>query len=174
MKRKLKIIGLTVLIILAITSFDKIKSHKITIPEEKPIVVLTHVEVPRIEDAPLEAIDTTIVGNVQSKASYNGLGGCLLTYKYDWNQEIAYQVCMKESGGREDALNPTDDHMAWAKCMGSYGLMQIACGFAPYFGYSYEALYIADINIDIAYKVYQRAGNSFKPWSACRLVIRCK
>ena len=171
MKRLIRIILVTTILIFGLTAIDKTKNHKL---ETKNIKVnaessVTHVEPPVIEEPPKEVVDTGTAGNVQSSKPVTATGDCMLAYNYDWNADIAYQVCMKESGGRADATNWTDNH---GKCMGSYGLWQIGCFWFPYYGYGEAAYYNPQINTEIAYNIWKRQGN-FKAWSACRLVPGC-
>lgn len=56
-------------------------------------------------------------------------GGCELVRNYtNWNVDVAYAVCMAESGGNTNAANYNDNH---GKCVGSFGLMQLACFWIP-------------------------------------------
>lgn len=86
-------------------------------------------------------------------------GNCDLVLNYDWPQATALRICNAESHGNANALNTRDDH---GKCRGSYGLMQIACFWFPFYGY--EITFDPQINIDIAYKIWQRQGG-FTAWS---------
>jgi len=61
---------------------------------------------------------------------------------------------MAESGGNEKAANMNDNH---GSCMGSYGLMQIACIHGGVF-------YDSKQNMDKAFKIYNRSG--WTPWGA--------
>lgn len=59
----------------------------------------------------------------------SSLGGCELVRNYtNWNVDVAYAVCMAESGGNSNAANYNDNH---GKCVGSFGLMQLACFWIP-------------------------------------------
>lgn len=73
----------------------------------------------------------------------------------------------------ESRLNPRAYNPEWHYrngepiCQGSYGLMQIACVHNiddP------EALYDVQLNLEVAYRVYQdaasRRGNGWLPWGA--------
>jgi len=73
--------------------------------------------------------------NVESIASSttaptaSSSGGCELVRNYtNWNVDVAYAVCMAESGGNSNAANYNDNH---GKCIGSFGLMQLACFWIP-------------------------------------------
>lgn len=173
MKRTIRIILVTIILISGLTAINKTKDHKLETKNEtlhaQQETSVTHVEPPKIEEPPKEVVDTTSAGNVQSTGYITATGDCMLAYKYDWNADIAYQVCMKESGGRANATNWTDNH---GKCMGSYGLWQIGCFWFPYYGYGEAAHYDPEINTQIAYNIWKRQGN-FKAWSACRLVSGC-
>lgn len=84
------------------------------------------------------------------------LSGCELVNKYDWDKQIAYAVCMAESGGNAMASNFNDKHNG---CIGSFGLMQIACIHT-----NKQAEYNPEANMAKAYEIYQRSG--WKPWGA--------
>lgn len=171
MKRTIRIILVTTILILGLTAINKTKNHKL---ETKNIKVqaessVTHVEPPKIVEPPKEVVDTTPAGNVQSAGYITATGDCMLAYNYDWNADIAYQVCMKESGGRSNATNWTDNH---GSCTGSFGIWQIGCFWFPYYGYGEQAHYDPVIGTQIAYNIWKRQGN-FHAWSACRLVTGC-
>ncbi|MBU3668958.1 MAG: hypothetical protein FGM57_03245, partial [Candidatus Taylorbacteria bacterium] len=89
---------------------------------------VAHVEAPvaLVEPNP---VSTPIIEHYSEDAQETVIptGDCSLAYNYDWPADIAYQICMKESGGNQYAANHTDNHMSWAGCMGSYGLMQLNC-----------------------------------------------
>lgn len=85
-------------------------------------------------------------------------GWCDLVYQYDWPQETAHRICLAESHGDPNAVNMNDNH---GKCKGSYGLMQTACFWFPFFGY--EISFDPEINMQLAYKIWQRSG--FTPWT---------
>lgn len=91
--------------------------------------------------------------------------GCELAYNYDWPQSIAYQICMKESGGNQNAANWGDNHMSWAGCKGSFGLFQINC--------SHGQVFDPEQNVAIAYSMYKGWGNSFRAWTTCKMVANC-
>jgi len=80
---------------------------------------------------------------------------CDIVYKYDWDTSIAKAICLAESGGNPNASNPTDNHMSWAGCMGSYGLFQINC--------SHGQVFDPEENVQIAYEMYKSKG--WTPWS---------
>lgn len=82
-------------------------------------------------------------------------GGCELVYNYtNWDQRVAYAVCMAESRGDTYAANLTDNH---GSCRGSFGLMQLACFWIP-------DPYNAVSNIAKANEIYARSG--WGPWGA--------
>jgi hypothetical protein len=93
-------------------------------------------------------------------------GDCSLAYNYAWPKDIAYQICLKESGGNPNAANWKDNHMSWAGCMGSFGLMQVNC--------SHGQLYDGVQNMKVAYSMYVGWGNSFRAWTTCAKVAGCK
>lgn len=171
MKRTIRIILVTIILISGLTAINKTKDHKL---ETKNIKVqaessTTHVEPPKIKEPPKEVVGTQNPANVQSSQPIKGIGDCMLAYNYDWPQDIAYKVCMRESGGRTDATNWTDNH---GSCTGSFGIWQIGCFWFPYYGYGEAAHYDPVIGTEIAYNIWKRQGN-FKAWSACKLVIGC-
>lgn len=83
-----------------------------------------------------------------------GTGACDIVKNYSWDVKIAYAVCMAESGGNPNAANLNDRHNG---CIGSYGLMQIACIHGGIF-------YDPKQNMDKAFEIYNRSG--WKPWGA--------
>lgn len=98
-----------------------------------------------------ESIASSSVAPTASTSS----GGCELVYNYsNWNQNVAYAVCMAESGGNTNAANYNDNH---GKCVGSFGLMQLACFWIPN-----PTDPIA--NMAKANEIYSRSG--WSPWGA--------
>lgn len=97
-------------------------------------------------------------------------GNCdlALAERYQWNHEIALQVCLYESGGDATATNMNDDH---GKCRGSYGLYQIGCFWFPFFGH--QISFDPNLNVEIAYLIWQRQGGSFKAWTTCKRIYQC-
>ena len=99
-----------------------------------------------ISEQPVVAIET-------ATGPYSG---CDLVYNYAWDTATARAVCFAESGGNPNASNYNDKHES---CVGSFGLMQIACihtgGVAEY-----DPLK----NMDKAFEIYSRSG--WKPWGA--------
>lgn len=81
-------------------------------------------------------------------------GGCSLVNNYNWDTRVAYAVCMAESGGNSMASNWNDNH---GSCIGSHGLMQIACIHGGVFHDPVQ-------NMNKAYEIYQRSG--WQPWGA--------
>ena len=82
-------------------------------------------------------------------------GNCDLVRNYtNWNVNVAYAVCMAESGGNSNAANYNDNH---GTCRGSFGLMQLACFWIPN-----PTDPVA--NIAKANEIYSRSG--WKPWGA--------
>lgn len=88
-------------------------------------------------------------------------GDCSLVYKYsNWDQNVAYAVCMAESSGDPNNENLADIHRnadGSVRCIGSFGLMQLAC------------FWIANpkdpiANMAKANEIYSRSG--WKPWGA--------
>jgi hypothetical protein len=118
-------------------------------------------------DGECKAYSPATQPNVQQSAPKTSTGGsCDLAYNYDWPQSIAYQICKYESGGNPNAANLQDNHMSWAGCMGSFGLMQINC--------SHGRLYDGNKNMEVAYSMYKSWGNSFRAWTTCAKVTGCK
>lgn len=124
-------------------------------------------------EAPVEPIPAEVVPEpiplvepiVEPVQPPRGTGDCSIAYNYDWPADIAYQICMKESGGNPNAANWTDNHMSWAGCNGSFGLMQVNC--------SHGQLFDGNENMAVAYSMYKGWGNSFKAWTTCRYVSGC-
>ena len=98
-----------------------------------------------------------------SQATQNAPTGnlCSLVNNYDWPRDVAYKVCMGESGGNANNQNLNDYH-SFANCRGSFGLMQINCGakidhFNP------------EQNMAQAYSMWKKSG--WNPWiNTCRKV----
>lgn len=81
---------------------------------------------------------------------------CSLVYNYDWDTQVAKAVCLAESGGNARATNLSDKHNG---CIGSYGLMQIACAHT-----NKQPEYNPVNNMNKAYEIYSKSG--WKPWGA--------
>lgn len=82
-------------------------------------------------------------------------GGCELVRNYtNWNVDVAYAVCMAESGGNTNAANYNDNH---GSCIGSFGLMQLACFWIP-------NPTDPNANIAKANEIWSRSG--WSPWGA--------
>lgn len=183
MKLILRTIVITIVLIVGLTAIHKTKDvellPEVTHAESYNLIPeITHVEPPTIVEEPQpivepQPVETTHQEPVETpQVVVTSTGDCSLAYNYDWNADIAYQICMKESGGNPLASNWQDNHSSWAGCMGSFGLMQVACGFAPFFGIAVTDLHHGPTNMEIAYKVYLRSG-SFSPWSTCARVAGC-
>lgn len=81
--------------------------------------------------------------------------GCELVRNYtNWNVDVAYAVCMAESGGNTNAANYNDNH---GSCIGSFGLMQLACFWIP-------NPTDPTANIAKANEIWSRSG--WQPWGA--------
>lgn len=87
--------------------------------------------------------------------------------KYDWDVRIADSIMYHESGCKPWQVNARDSHRT---CKGSFSLMQVACLHYK----KGQSRTDGVINIKIAYRVYQEAGNSFRPWTTCKKVKGCK
>lgn len=79
---------------------------------------------------------------------------CNLVNNYDWPHDVAYRVCMQESGGNPNNQNLNDYH-SYANCRGSFGLMQINCGAKIDF-------FNPTTNLDTAYAMWLGSGRTFK------------
>lgn len=102
------------------------------------------------EPAPQPVVETPAVAN-----------NCDLASGYNWPVDVARAICMAESSGNANAHNAADGH---ATCTGSYGLYQIGCFWADFYGITIESLYDPAVNTEIAHRIYQRTG-SFYPWT---------
>ena len=92
---------------------------------------------------------------------------CRLVDGYDWDRKLAYAICRGESNGNTDLVYTKDYHdWGYIECRGSHGIMQIGCPWANHFGVSPEDLHDPETNMDLAYKIYQRSDDSFRPWGA--------
>lgn len=80
--------------------------------------------------------------------------GCDLVNDYAWDTRTAYAICMAESGGNPKAYNLNDIHNG---CIGSFGLMQIACVHT-----NGVAEYNPERNMAKAYEIYISSG--WEPW----------
>lgn len=81
--------------------------------------------------------------------------GCELVNNYtNWDTRVAYAVCMAESGGNTNAANYNDNH---GKCIGSFGLMQLACFWIP-------NPTDPNANMAKANEIWSRSG--WSPWGA--------
>ena len=92
---------------------------------------------------------------------YTSQGSCELAHNFNWPSNIAAAICMAESSGVANKTNWADNH---GSCSGSYGLMQNACFWFPYFGYSLAQAHDPLVSMTVAYKIYQRQGN-FNAWT---------
>ena len=101
------------------------------------------------------------VADTKPNSVVTSTGGCELVYNYtNWNQKIAYAVCMAESSGDPSNENLTDVHRnadGSVRCIGSFGLMQLACFWIPN-----PKDPIA--NMAKANEIYSRSG--WSPWGA--------
>ena len=90
------------------------------------------------------------------------MSGCEIVSMYDWDHQIARAVCLAESKGNANAKNHKGKHKG---CIGSFGLMQIACihtGGVPE--------YDPHENMKVAYQVYNNRlkwdSNGWNAWGA--------
>lgn len=134
------------------------KQETVIVKETKPVAQIEASQQPIEPTIVPEPIPepTPVVGPVLPS------GDCSLVNNYDWPRDIARAVCLAESGGNANATNWGDNH---GKCVGSFSLMQVGCFWYPYFGYSEADFYNPVVNMEIAYRIYQRQGG-FGAWSA--------
>lgn len=94
-------------------------------------------------------------------ATVTSSGDCSLVYNYsNWNQRVAYAVCMAESSNDPNNENMKDIHRyadGSVRCVGSFGLMQLACFWIPN-----PKDPVA--NMAKANEIYSRSG--WSPWGA--------
>ncbi len=94
---------------------------------------------------------------------------CRLVEGHDWDRRTAYAVCIGESRGNPQVINPRDYH-AWGSgpCRGSIGLFQIGCAYVGHLDDidREDDLLDPETNVRAAYQVYQRYDNTFNAWSA--------
>ena len=142
-------------------------------------------EIERIKNIPIERPKTQILGVIDEKEYNNSIidskplktpfkqatepynqTDCpyidLLKEK-SWNINIACNVMKRESSFNRYAVNWNDFHRT-SQCFGSFGLMQVGCLHTQYFE-NYEDLYQPKVNIDVAYKIYQKSG--WRAWGVC-------
>jgi soluble lytic murein transglycosylase-like protein len=81
--------------------------------------------------------------------------------QYAWPVNTALAICQAESSGNIQAVNWGDNH---GKCKGSFSLMQVGCFWYPHFGYSEADRYKPEVNVKIAYQIYERQ-KSFGAWT---------
>lgn len=98
----------------------------------------------------------SVVNAVTHTQTASAAGGnqCSLVNNYAWDKRTAYAVCMAESGGNSNAANMNDNH---GRCIGSFGLMQLACFWIP-------NPTDPNANMAKAYEIYTRSG--WQPWGA--------
>lgn len=82
---------------------------------------------------------------------------CSLVNNYDWTTQTAWAICMAESRGNPNAVNWADGHSG---CVGSFGLMQIAC---IHFSEGQDKFDPAT-NMQVAYELWKSSGWSI--WGA--------
>lgn len=91
----------------------------------------------------------------ETKVTVRKTGNCSLVNNYsNWDTNVAYAVCMAESGGNSQAANWNDHH---STCTGSFGLMQLACFHTK------NPLDPIE-NMRVANQIYSRSG--WQPWGA--------
>ncbi len=120
---------------------------------------------------PAQQEEVTVQKEQERPINTNYGGGDCSKYEtlirsYDWPVETALQICRDESGGNASAANWNDKHkdkLGNVICVGSHGLMQIACIHPADYGYTVVDLDTPEINIAVAYKIWKKRG--FTPWS---------
>ena len=105
----------------------------------------------KLAQASAQVVNT--VTNTQTASASSG-NQCTLVNNYSWDKRTAYAVCMAESGGNTNAANMNDNH---GRCIGSFGLMQLACFWIP-------NPTDPNANMAKAYEIYTRSG--WQPWGA--------
>lgn len=130
----------------------------VEVPAEKKEAVLAPVEQPKAEATPAPAPAPTPPPAPKVAAPS---GSCAMAYDYPWPKDVAYGICMAESGGNPGTANWGDNH---GKCIGSFGLMQIGCFWYPYYGYPDSSRSNGRDTMDIAFKIWQRQGG-FGAWT---------
>ena len=101
-----------------------------------------------------EAVTSVTATSVPVAQNASG-EGCDLVYNYsNWDQAVAYAVCMGESGGNANAYN-SEAHNG---CNGSLGLFQIACVHGAGSTFDPQA------NVAYANQLYSQQG--WQPWGA--------
>lgn len=106
----------------------------------------------------LECIDKPVQQETRTVRTTTASAGCeqyrSAVSEYDWNANIAMAVMKAESGCNPNAANHNDHH---GQCVGSFGLMQLACLHTDNPRNPSE-------NIRVAYQIYSRQG--WQPWGA--------
>jgi len=165
MKRLILYLGLVILFTFLMFGLLNLKDYSVvptqdglnkqTVELIKPLEMPKAVEVATKPKIAVKPVQAPVVAPVAS-------GDCSLAFNYPWPQKIAYAVCMAESGGRVGAVNWGDNH---GSCIGSFSLFQLGCFWYPYYGYSSADFYNPKVNVEIAFKIWQRQGG-FGAWSA--------
>ena len=100
--------------------------------------------------------ETQVLGVKTDKPYYNLLAG------KEWDADLMYRIMECES-----SLNPRAYNPEWHRgCQGSYGLFQVACV------HGYSNLYDPESNVEAAYRVWQEAGGSYRPWTNCYNMVK--
>lgn len=107
----------------------------------------------------LECVDKPKQPKQEARSSSQSSGSCEdyrhLVERYDWNVDVALAVMQAESGCNPNAANLNDNH---GQCIGSFGLMQLACFWT-------DNPHDPEENIAKAYEIYSRSG--WTPWGVC-------
>lgn len=167
MKRTLLYLGLIILSTFLMLGLLTLKDYSVVPPikddlTRRTLTLIGSLEMPKEVEV---AYVVKIVPTVPTPPPVAS-GNCFLAFNYPWPQNIAYAICMAESGGRADASNWSDNHMSWAGCLGSFGLMQLNC--------SNGKVYDGAENMRIAYNMYVSWGNSFRAWTTCYKIAGCR
>ena len=133
---------------------DTPKTEPVDIVKENPNKCDTNVEW-IYPDGSCHKKKTESIASSTTAPTASSSGGCELVRNYtNWNVDVAYAVCMAESGGNTNAANYNDNH---GKCVGSFGLMQLACFWIP-------NPTDPTANMAKANEIYSRSG--WSPWGA--------
>lgn len=170
MKQFLKCLIVATLVAMAVTAPQKVVTPAIKDVQKKGEISAASTVVP---DPPKPVLVAPVISTPSPVAE--PAGDCNkwrhLIAQYDWNVEVAINVCNAESGGRGSNDNPNDRHPSAGPlvCWGSRGLFQIGCDSVG----NYAAMFDPAANIAQAYSMYARRG--WQPWgyTTCKYKVAC-